>query len=183
MNLVDHQSVYSIRRYRVEDVPAFFIAARESKRELGQWFSWCHTDYSISDAKTWVMSRDQAWEQGEAYSFVILDRRNNILLGGVDLNHIYHTHKMANLEYWVRTKETKRGAATAAVRLVAQFGFTTLGLQRLEILVPIANLAGHRVAEKAGAKREGYLRKRLIIHGKPHDVIIHSLVMEDLFSV
>ena len=38
----------------------------------------------------------------------------------------------ANVGYWVRTGQTGRGIATAAVRLVARFAFEELGLLRLE---------------------------------------------------
>jgi len=34
--------------------------------------------------------------------------------------------------------------------------------------------------EKAGAVREGRLRKRLLIRGQPHDAVLFSLVAEDL---
>jgi RimJ/RimL family protein N-acetyltransferase len=36
------------------------------------------------------------------------------------------------------------------------------------------------VAEKSGAKREGVLRKRLLIRGESLDAVLFSLVAEDL---
>jgi RimJ/RimL family protein N-acetyltransferase len=64
---------------------------------------------------------------------------------------------VAHVGYWVRTGQTGQGIATAAVRLIARFGFEDLGLQRLELLVAVENLASRRVAEKAGARFEGIL--------------------------
>jgi RimJ/RimL family protein N-acetyltransferase len=63
---------------------------------------------------------------------------------------------------------------------VAKFGFAELGLQRIEILAAIPNIASQRVAEKAGAVREGVLRKRLLIRGVSQDAVMFSLVAEDL---
>lgn len=57
--------------------------------------------------------------------------------------------------YWVRTSQTRRGIATAAVRLIARFGFEDLGLRRLELLIATDNFASRRVAEKVGARLEG----------------------------
>ncbi len=180
MEIVDRRFAFGIRRYQLEDIPALFVAVRESKRELGRWLSWCHANYSIADARAWVESRDAAWEKGEAYSFVVFDRKTKALVGGVGLNRIDHLHKVANLGYWIRTRETRRGAATAATILAARFGIEKLGLNRIEILVAVENIASHRVAEKVGAKREGYLRRRLLLQGKSHDAIIYSLIAEDL---
>jgi ribosomal-protein-serine acetyltransferase len=63
----------------------------------------------------------------------------------------------ANVGYWVRTGHTGQGIATAAVRLVARFGFEDLGLLRLELLIAVDNPASRRVAEKVGATFEGVL--------------------------
>jgi RimJ/RimL family protein N-acetyltransferase len=63
----------------------------------------------------------------------------------------------ANVGYWVRTSRTGQGIATAAVRLVARFGFEDLGLRRLELLIAVHNVASRRVAEKVGATLEGVL--------------------------
>jgi RimJ/RimL family protein N-acetyltransferase len=83
--------------------------------------------------------------------------------------------------YWVRTGDTNRGVATRAVRLLARFGFEAAALVRIEIVVPIGNAASIRVAEKAGASREGLLRSRVMLHGMLHDAVMFSLVEEDLW--
>ena len=63
--------------------------------------------------------------------------------------------------------------------LIARFALEELELNRLEIFVPIGNKASQRVAEKAGARWEGVLRKRLILAGSSHDAALYSLVAED----
>ena len=70
--------------------------------------------------------------------------------------------------------------ASRAARLAAEFGVRQLGLQRIKILTAIPNLASQRVAERAGAIREGVLRKRLLIRGVPQYAVLFSLVAEDL---
>jgi RimJ/RimL family protein N-acetyltransferase len=87
---------------------------------------------------------------------------------------------MANLGYWVRTSAAGRGVATNATRAAARFGFEQLGLRRIEIVAAVDNIPSQRVAEKAGAVREGILRQRLLIRGKSMDAVLFSLVREDL---
>ena len=100
----------------------------------------------------------------------------------VGLSGVNHAHKFANLGYWVRTKRTHQGVASAATRLIALFALEELRLNRLELLVPIDNKASQRVAEKAGARWEGVLRKRLILTDSPHDAVLYSLVAEEQFD-
>jgi RimJ/RimL family protein N-acetyltransferase len=70
--------------------------------------------------------------------------------------------------------------ATVAALLAASFGFTKLALQRIEIVAAVGNVASQRVAERAGAKREGVLRNRLLLHGRAVDAVMYSLIPADL---
>jgi RimJ/RimL family protein N-acetyltransferase len=133
----------------------------------------------MSESLEWIVDCRKQWDQGREYSFAIVDLLTGRFLGGVGLNQISHTYRMANLGYWVRSSSTGRGVATAATRLIAQFGFAVLHLQRLEILIEVGNIASQRVAEKAGAQREGILRKRLSIHGIAVDAVVYSLIAPD----
>jgi ribosomal-protein-serine acetyltransferase len=67
------------------------------------------------------------------------------------------SNETANVGYWVRTRQTGQGIATAAVRLIARFGFEDLGLRRLELFIAVDNVASRRLAEKVGATFEGVL--------------------------
>jgi RimJ/RimL family protein N-acetyltransferase len=141
---------------------------------------WCHTDYSIEESRAWVESRAEAWKKGTQYDFVITDARDGSFLGGCGLNHIDHNNRIANLGYWVRTSRTKKGVASAAARLLAQFGLGKLKLNRIEIMAAVGNKASQRVAEKVGAKREGILRNRRVVRERVYDVVMFSLIPEDL---
>ena len=169
-----------VRPVRLEDAEALYEAARESIAELSPWLPWCHENYAIEETREFLSSRMKPNQPEEAYSFAIIDKASQKYLGGVGINFINRVHQVANLGYWVRTSATGKGAASTATRLVAKFGFAELGLQRIEILAAVPNLASQRVAEKAGAVREGVLRKRLLIRGVPQDAVMFSLVPEDL---
>ena len=153
----------TLRPCRPSDTDAVYTAVRESIDEVSKWAPWCPPDYSMLHCKPWLESRAAAWSDGKEFDFVILDARNGAFLGGCALNNINQTHNFANLGYWIRTDRTGRDVATAAVRLVAKFGFETLGFTRLEIVAAVGNEASQRVAEKTGATREGVLRNRLVM--------------------
>lgn len=164
------------RRYRPEDITVLFAAARESIAQIYPWMEWCHPGYAVEDSTGWVMSREEAWDRGTDYSFAICDAATGAFLGGVGLNQINRLHRFANLGYWVRTSCTGRGIAAAATRLTARFAFEDRGLYRVEIVASVHNVRSQRVAEKAGAMREGMLRNRLLLHGEPHDAVMFSLI-------
>ncbi|UCF44058.1 MAG: GNAT family N-acetyltransferase [Planctomycetota bacterium] len=169
-----------IRPCRESDADGIYAAVRESINEVSKWAPWCRPAYSMSDCKRWLEGRAEAWSDGQEYDFVILDACDGALLGGCGLNEISRTHNFANAGYWVRTSRTGQGVATAAIRLVAKFGFEKLGLTRIEIVPAVGNKASQRVAEKAGARREGIERNRHVVRDKIYDAVMFSLVPEDL---
>jgi RimJ/RimL family protein N-acetyltransferase len=168
-----------VRPVRLDDAEALFEAAHESIPEVSPWLPWCHKNYAIEETREFLASRTNQANSEEAYSFGIFDKSGGRFLGGVGLNFFNRVHQMANLGYWVRTGETGKGVASKATRLVARFGFAELGLQRIEIIAAVGNVASQRVAEKAGAVRECVARKRLLINGEQLDAVVFSLVLED----
>ena len=176
---VASRSGVRIRPYRDDDVSPLYEAVQGSIKALSAWLVWAQGGYTRSDAEAWVASRAQAWATGDAYSFVVEGAADGRFLGGVGLNQVHDAPPMANLGYWVRTDATGNGIATTAARLAARFGFEGLGLQRIEITVPIGHRASARVAEKLGARREGVLRHRLRLHGTPAGAVLFGLLPSD----
>lgn len=164
------------RPYRADDVPLLVEAVQASVAEVSRWLPWCRPDYDDDSAARFIANRSAAWAEGREFSFALFEPTHGVMIGGCGLNHLNRTHHFANLWYWVRTGYAGRGVATGATRLVARFGFEVLGLQRVEVVVDVANDASQRVAEKAGAVREGVLRRRLAVGGAPRDAVMYSLV-------
>lgn len=157
------------------DADPLFQAVRESIEELHRWMSWCHMDYSLSDASNWIAAEAAARQSHSAFEFVVVGDEGRIL-GVCGLNQIRSEHRMANFGYWIRSAECGRGFATEAARRLAEWAWENTDLERLEIVVAVGNEASQSVARKAGALREGVLRSRLLIHDRFHDAVMNSLI-------
>ncbi len=165
-----------LRPYQPDDAALVYEAACESVAEIAPWMAWCHAGYSLEEARSRAELRPAAWERGSEYDFVIVESATGQVLGACGLNNIHRENRMANLGYWVRTTWARRGVASTAARLVAEFGFEQLHLNRIEIVVAVGNYASQRAAEKAGALREGVLRNRLMVRDVVHDAVMFSLI-------
>ena len=112
----------------------------------------------------------------------MIQRSSGRFAGATGLNQFDPIARRANLGYWFRTSSTGRGYATESVLAVARFGFTTLELERIEIVAAVGNLRSQRVATCAGATREGIARRRLRVGDVQHDAVVFSLVREDILG-
>ena len=84
-------------------------------------------------------------------------------MGGVGLG--MGANASAEIGYWVAPEARGRGVAPTAVRAVCRWAFSTKGLELIEWRAEVGNEASRRVAEKAGFRMEGELRKRLVHRG------------------
>jgi ribosomal-protein-serine acetyltransferase len=153
-----------------------YEALMESRDELAPWLEWMHPDYSIADTERWIAHAGKAWEKDSAFGFTIVENRTGQILGGCSIGIDRPAHRNGSMGYWIRTTRTKQGFASETAALLARFGLAQLGLIRIEIIVAAGNTASQRVAEKAGALREGLLRNRLLVRGKKLDAYVFSLV-------
>jgi RimJ/RimL family protein N-acetyltransferase len=81
----------------------------------------------------------------------------------------------------VKREARGRGVATRALELMARWVFAAdEELGGLELRADVENRSSQRVAEKAGFVREGVLRSSLALKGERRDVVMYSLVREDL---
>ncbi len=168
----------AIRPYLVDDAEAMAAAARESVVEVQPWMTWCHAAYSVDEARAWLQVQVSAFGARTAFEFAIVSPAGHYL-GACGLNRIDHLNRRANLGYWVRSSAARQGVATVAVRSLRDWAMENTDLVRLEIVVALGNAASLRVAERAGAAREGTLRKRILIHGVHQDAAVFSLTRGD----
>jgi RimJ/RimL family protein N-acetyltransferase len=164
-----------IRPYTLDDAEEVWRAAIESSVELLPWMPWFHPGYHLRETRSWLEMQISAFRIGTAYEFAI-ESIEGRYLGGCGLNQIDPMNRRANLGYWVRTSATRQGVARAAVTQVAAWAFRHTDLVRLEIVAATSNIASQRVAEGAGASREGVLRSRLFVRGQFQDAVVYSLL-------
>jgi RimJ/RimL family protein N-acetyltransferase len=161
--------------YGLKHVGLLFEAAVESQPELFPFMPWCHPDYTLEEARQFILTELEHFRDGYSFEFAIMSE-NGLFLGGCGINQLDFVYLRANLGYWVRSTATAQGIATTAVKRLAAWAWENTPLIRLEIVVATGNHGSSRVAEKAGAAFEGVSRSRLMLHGKAHDANVYSLL-------
>ncbi len=169
---------FRIRPYQLGDVDEIYKAADESCTHIGRWMGWMTSEYSRKDAQSWVEHAVAAWENSSAYEHVIVDLHDQSIVGSCGLNCLNRKDLVCNLGYWVRASRLGEGAAKQAALLLRDFGFRTLGFNRLEIVVAVGNSYSQRVAESVGAQYEGIQRMRLKVGKVAHDAYMYALLNE-----
>lgn len=150
-------------------------AAMESLATVGRWMPWCHAERTEAEGHDWYRTCEENWDRGIGYEFSAFDLAGEYI-GAAGLNQFNGVHNFANLGYWVRESRQGEGIASEAASLLAEFGFGTLNLRRIEVVVAEDNLPSRKVAERIGGKFEGISFNRLLMREVSINAAMYSLV-------
>jgi len=104
------------------------------------------------------------------------------LVGVIDLKDAHWVTKVVEVGYWVAPWARGRAVASGATRVLARWAIEENGFERVELLAATGNIASQRAAEKAGLVREGVARNAGYVHDSRVDLVVYSMVPDDLVN-
>ena len=135
--------------------------------------------YTQRHARDFISGTAADLANGRELALAIVDGDDR-LLGAVGLSNFDWVDLKAEIGYWIAAEARRRGIGTRATRMLASWALDHLGLDRVELLANPDNEASGRLAERAGFTREGTLRRYRRRHGEREDLVMFSLLAEDL---
>lgn len=121
----------------------------------------------------------QNWINDRSYSFLIFSKKDDSLLGGINLNNILRgCLQHASIGYWLDIEARGQGYMQEACTAVLRFAFEDLGLKRINIFCLPYNYRSRKIIEILGFEKEGYARNYLQINGVWQDHILYGMTLE-----
>lgn len=121
----------------------------------------------------------QEAEEGTGARVVIERKSDQAFLGWCNFNNWNPDFRSASVGYCLNEAAWGHGYATEAARVLLQWAFDTLDLNRVQSETDTRNAASARVLEKLGFIREGTLREECIVNGDVSDTWVYGLLRRD----
>ena len=133
--------------------------------------------HSREEEEAWIRSSWEHRKKGTMYNFAIADLATDEFLGACSLGSISQANRSAILGISVHAeKNWGKGYGTDAMKVLLNFGFNYLNLNRIELDVYAYNPRAIHIYEKLGFKRAGRRRQGKFMNGEYHDVIIMDIL-------
>lgn len=166
-----------LRPWTTTDVAALVAAWRDP--EMHRWMPEEAHPFEADQARTFIDDAATHLSTGKAIALAIADESADQAVGSVTL-HVWGPRHW-NVGYWVAADWRRHGLATEAVTKVSRWAFgANPTLARLSLYTMPGNGPSEKVAEHAGFRREGLLRRWAEVNGEQLDWIMFSLIREDL---
>lgn len=162
----------TIRKFERDDIPkkVEWINNPANNRFL-------HYDIPLEIAKT------QKWfdsNTGRTDRFDAVIEVDGIPCGTIGLLSI--DRKNSKAEYYIAMGETQlkgKGVSTWASKLILDYAFFELGLNRVYLFTETENVPAQKLFEKVGFVKEGCLKNDIASHGRFVDRFVYGLCKED----
>ncbi|MGR3887749.1 GNAT family N-acetyltransferase [Pseudomonas sp. 1152_12] len=134
--------------------------------------------YTLEIAQDFIAGIAEKYRAGESLNMGMHVRETAELVGIVSLR-INARHRYGHLGGWVAAHCRNQGYAAESARAILDFGFSTLGLQRVGSQCFGRNKASARVMQNIGLRYEGCMREAFLKNGVYEDLLGFAMVRED----
>jgi len=134
--------------------------------------------YEDGMAEQWISSLGPQIEAGLLANYAITLKNTGELIGAIGLT-INKTANKAELAYWIGKNYWNKGYCTEASKVMLQYGFTELGLNKIFAVHMTRNPSSGMVMKKIGMKQEGFFPEDAVKCGKYEDMVRYGILKKD----
>ena len=162
-----------LRPMRAEDAGPMFasMSDEEANRLTGT-----HQTFTLEQIEAWCASRQEA---DDRLDLSIIDRASGEWVGEVVINDWDPDNHTCNFRIAIGPQGRNRGLGSEATRLIIDYVFEHLPINRIGLGVFAFNPRAIHVYERAGFTREGVTRAALYWDGQYHDAIQMSILRDE----
>lgn len=167
MELINHHHAHAI-----------FEMVDANRPYLAQWLTFVDKMTTVGFAENFVKSCLQKNANGEEFAFILVDKE--IIVGRIGIYKIDYQNKIAEIGYWIVEHAQGRGIITRACKVLTDYCFSTLLLNRIEIKCATENIKSQAIPIKLGFKQEGIIREGELLNGKFVNLYLYSLLNKEI---
>lgn len=145
---------------------------------------WEHLSVSLLTKEVVELYIENAIKEREAnisYSFVIIEKATNQIIGSTSFLDIAENHKRVEIgSTWIQPSFWRTSINTNCKFLLLKYCFEELKLNRVQIKTGHENLRSQKAIERLGATKEGVLRNHMIRkEGTIRHTVMYSIIFEE----
>ncbi len=164
-----------LRQIRPEDAEAVF--AIYSDEETMRYYN--ETFQSLAEAEAYITLRQDDYVRRREIRWGIARHDDDRIIGSCGLHHFDESYHRAETGYILHRACWGQGNMAEALSAVLTYGFTEMGLHRIEAVIDSANERSKNLLVKLGFQYEGNLRQRFLFRGEFEDEHYFGLLCDE----
>jgi ribosomal-protein-serine acetyltransferase len=142
-----------------------------------EWMPDFSDDYSLEESRDFIRQCLERFSAGREIPAGIWDAGK--MVGVIVLRSIDMANSNASLGYYLAATHQGRGLVTEACRILLDYAFTELQLNRVDILCAPGNARSRAIPVRLGFTEEGTLREVQWLYDHYVDLIVYAMLKRD----
>ncbi len=168
---------FILRQIRPEDAESVYKGVMANYGHLREYMHWMVPDYSLNHAKEFIDASIKAAEDKTLLGFGIF--KGPELVGSIGFVNFDYAARRTEVGYWIDKSYEGRGIISRSCRLLIDYAFKELRMNRIEIRCSTENYRSSAIPKRFGFTLEGTLRQSEMRNGRLHDFAIYGLLASE----
>ena len=169
-----------LKQLKVTDASDIFSIIDSQREYLGKWLPFIAQTKTIDDTLAFIHSVNETPESYRELAFCIFYRKVFAGLIGLKFNATDKANKRTEIGYWLSEKNQKKGIVSQSVKMLIDYAFDVLNLNRITIKCAVGNQSSISLPKRLGFVFEGIERDgEFFPDGHFVDLEIHSLLKKE----
>jgi len=163
-----------MRPFKRKDAADVLAGVKENYEHLRPFLHWVTPDYSMTSARQFIEQTRKGFAANSSHTYGIFS--DGTLAGAIGFVSFNWPSKQGEIGYWLAKDFEGKGIITQACKLLLQYAFNDLNLNRLEIRCAAENNRSRAIPERLGFTLEGILRQSVWRHDRFYDMAIYGML-------
>ncbi len=160
-----------------KDAEEILEIVKRNYEHLRPFLHWVTEDYSLESAQDFIRQTQKAAAENTSRTFDIIYHEK--IVGVISFVKFNWTSRRTEIGYWIDKNYEGKGIITESCKILINYAFEELGMNRIEIRCAMENVKSRAIPERLNFKLDGVLRQFLWRHTCFFDMAIYSLLAEE----
>lgn len=166
-----------LRLLEERHAPELCALTRRNWDYFRQWMPNFSDNYTVKESRDFILQGLERFIANQEIPAGIWD--GGELVGVVSLKSINMANRNANIGYYIAASHQGRGLVTSACRILLDYAFEDLQLNRVVILCASGNARSRAIPERLGFTEEGTLRQVQWLYNRYVDLVVYAMLKSD----
>lgn len=146
-----------LKHFSTSDTEDLFSLTDRNRLYLKKWLPWLDGTKAVEDTQKFIEGSVAKAKNGNGADFGIYYQ--GVLVGAIGYDLIDKVDKKTTLGYWLDENFQGKGIMTKAVKLLIEYAFDVLKLNRIQINCAVGNTKSCAIPQRLGFEKEGVIRQ------------------------
>jgi len=150
---------------------------RQNHNHIKEWSAWLNDDHTIEDTHLFVKRNLKQFAENNGFGICIWYKGE--MAGQIEYNYLDWNNRKTEIGFWLGESFQGKGLVTKSCRVLIDYAFNELNLNRVEMRCGVENKKSRKIPEKFGFREEAVARQSGWLHDHFVDYVIYGMLASE----